>query len=1117
MRQIVVVMVVLGLAVTLGWGAGSPKAAGPSVADGYKSPTVVVPYAHTKPTIDGTIHDEEWQGAVSFRALQTTSHAVSLRQTRFWFTWDEDTLYVAMRSPLRPGERVQQSLRRRVRDINVVFDDSYEIWLDVGGKDPGTGLISFVQFLCNYAGARLDTLHLPSVGNSRMGYETGWEPKNRITENNEWEWELAIPRQSIYLDQPLTDGFKFTCLVARNYKRPWEQNSFEGTSTFAVNETHSHFVLSKNAPAVHLLGVGDPKERTLGIDLAAFGSAGDDKIAWRYVSDSGVEKTGVVAVKKGETTRIQPQLALEPAAEKPTGKFRITVSSADGKTTYLDWAASNAYGVRKDLPETLDDLGDVVKLTAALNPVHDYVRVMGDFIQYDARAAIAAVRARILDAQGTELATESMKIDEIAYVEGSLQLRDLPYGTYKVELTCLDADGEEILTRDVAVEKKDHEKSFPWWNTPHGNIERVIEPWTPVTYEKGTFGVWGRSMQLGTCGLPARVTTQGMEILAAPAKLVAETPDGKTCVATAAGEPRVVSQTEHRTVVSSDGRIGSLNVTSDVQVEFDGMYKVTMTLTPDKPMTVKSLRVVLPYTHEAADYVHAAGEGIRTGYYYGFLPKEGQGSIWDCKTVTSQPMVVGSFIPYLWIGTTKGGLCWFADSDQGWVPSNTTPAIEIRRDGDRSTDLVLNLISEEFTIDAPRTITFAFQASPVKQMHKGWRESKWWCGHTFYDFAGSGSTIWQAIPYPRDVEKSKAMVEQFHKQNKLAVPYFIHQTLPPNLVPEMKYFGDEWRTSISECLYYGKTLTDYMVHSYAEWAKSCGIDGYYVDNMRPVVCDNLKAGRGYTLPDGRVQPTYQMFSTREYFLRIRAAFLEQGKSGNIVLHMTNNMILPWVGPADIAYDGEHYVIYESMEKDFMDFWTLERMRVDYPGQWGVAVNFMAEYQGPWDPVRYEKVWRAYIGMVILHDALPYGNDGYNRAASIKAGRVPFGITEDDVEFVGYWVPDSGLKCDSKDVYLAAWKRPGKLLLAVVNTGETADAQVALDPAKLGLGDPKAWKVTDTEAQSKVQGKYDPKTKTREVVWDGSAAPAITHDAAGTLTVPVDRHDFRHILIETGQE
>jgi len=193
------------------WGNAMAGEEGASVREDYRRPTVVVPYASSKPVIDGVIHDEEWQGAAGVRALQTTRHQISVRQTRFWFTWDEDNLYMAMRSPLRPGERVVQNLRRRGREVNVVFDDSYEIWLDIGATDAKTGLECFYQFLCNYAGARYDTLHLPSVGNSRLGYNTEWEPRNRINEElNAWEWELVIPRESIYQDKPFTDGYELT-------------------------------------------------------------------------------------------------------------------------------------------------------------------------------------------------------------------------------------------------------------------------------------------------------------------------------------------------------------------------------------------------------------------------------------------------------------------------------------------------------------------------------------------------------------------------------------------------------------------------------------------------------------------------------------------------------------------------------------------------------------------------------------------------------------------------------------------------------------------------------------------------------------------------------------------
>ena len=125
-----------------------------SVADDYKVPTITVPYAWHKPTLDGIVHDDEWQDAVSFSALQTTNHAVSPRQTRFWMMWDADNIYLAMRSPLRPGERLIQALRQTDKDVNVVFDDSYEIWLDVGSHSPD-GQPVFFQYLSNFAGARL--------------------------------------------------------------------------------------------------------------------------------------------------------------------------------------------------------------------------------------------------------------------------------------------------------------------------------------------------------------------------------------------------------------------------------------------------------------------------------------------------------------------------------------------------------------------------------------------------------------------------------------------------------------------------------------------------------------------------------------------------------------------------------------------------------------------------------------------------------------------------------------------------------------------------------------------------------------------------------------------------
>jgi hypothetical protein len=584
-----------------------------------------------------------------------------------------------------------------------------------------------------------------------------------------------------------------------------------------------------------------------------------------------------------------------------------------------------------------------------------------------------------------------------------------------------------------------------------------------------------------------------------------------------------------------------------VRAEFDGMYKVTMTLTPKQPTAVKSLRVVLPYAEAMAEYIHACTSEIRSGYWYGFTPA-GTGRVWASTDLGDKTMKVGSFIPYIWLGSTPGGLCWFADGDQGWLPNDQTPAIEIQRNAKGRVDLVFNLISSAATLDAPRTITFALQASPVKQMHQGWREDKWWCGDTFKNYAHDQNLIFASTPFvvPAYLEKSKAMVAAQHKSGLPAVPYFIHTLLPGQLVPELNSFREQWDSS-GKWLCYGGSLNDYMIHRWSEFAEQAGVDGYYSDNIAPLACDNIEHGCGYKLPDGRVQPTFKMFGTREYFLRSRAAFQEQRGSSKLVLHMTNNQIIPWIGAADVAYDGEHYVIYPEMKKDFMDFWSLERMRVDYPGQWGVAINFMHEYQGDWGPADLHRVMRAYFASVTLHDALPTGNHN-GHARNLMEMRAKFGIGADDVRFLPYW-EKTGLTAAGKDIKLAGWLRPGKLLLLVANFGEQQTAQVTLDLAKLGWAG-KTVSVTDAEAGYKQQSNRrvqksaeeltadkarheqaeaartakNPKSKPKPykekpwkdvplVVWDGDEnKPAQLNGT--TLTVPVARHNYRLLIVES---
>ena len=171
----------------------------------YKHPVAVIPYAWEKPTIDGVVDDAEWQGAFSQRALRTLGGQLSPRQARFWMMWDEENLYLAMRDPLRPGERPLQAYRTRERrgpELDVIYDDCFEIWLSAGASDPLTGQADCTaQFLANIFGTVNDGLLHPGINGyhkpTELSYDTGWEPKSRLTDKNEWEMEMVIPRASL--------------------------------------------------------------------------------------------------------------------------------------------------------------------------------------------------------------------------------------------------------------------------------------------------------------------------------------------------------------------------------------------------------------------------------------------------------------------------------------------------------------------------------------------------------------------------------------------------------------------------------------------------------------------------------------------------------------------------------------------------------------------------------------------------------------------------------------------------------------------------------------------------------------------------------------------------------
>ena len=103
--------------------------------------------------------------------------------------------------------------------------------------------------------------------------------------------------------------------------------------------------------------------------------------------------------------------------------------------------------------------------------------------------------------------------------------------------------------------------------------------------------------------------------------------------------------------------------------------------------------------------------------------RRARGLVWDSTSRTA----AGSAISSLTCGSAaKGGICFFADSDNGWVTNigkeNQSPCLTLtRKDGVLT--LGIHLVQKAITLTEPRTIVLELMASPAEAMLDDWRTS----------------------------------------------------------------------------------------------------------------------------------------------------------------------------------------------------------------------------------------------------------------------------------------------------------------------------------------------------------------------------------------------------------
>ncbi len=518
-----------------------------------------------------------------------------------------------------------------------------------------------------------------------------------------------------------------------------------------------------------------------------------------------------------------------------------------------------------DVPGGLADLKPA--LTVALKPDYFGRRLETGLkpahldAAWQQRLPQATVRLTVVDPAGTviheqtgPLADQPVSITVTAWLDGD----------YRATAT-LTAAGETL-----AGETRITKPPTPWLpKATDWRADRVLAPWTPLRLRDNTVTFWNGEVSLPGA-LPAQIAVAGQGLLAGPVRLVANT------VATW-DAPKAVESEPFRVAVTGSGKLATLTATYQTLMEFDGLVRSDITLTPPAAgFELPALSLEIPLRAE-----------IATFYRNPF-----------CQQFDGKSLDEKEFIPYAWLGNEQRGLSWFMESSANWRQGKDQPAMTIRRE--REAVIVrLRLISEPTRITAPITYTFGFEPTPVRPPNPGLYDLRFASGPQFkgsnyfvYGWATQISAL-NATLIAREPEVERRLVDGWRAAGKHNLDYSCVQCTA-NLSPEYLFFGEEWNQPYGGSFSGYKRVPDNAPYSmvavcpnssfpeYLLWCVRQNLendwsDGIYTDIDGAIACDNRLHGCGFTDAFGRSGRSWPLYAHRGVSRRLYTLCQNHGK------------------------------------------------------------------------------------------------------------------------------------------------------------------------------------------------------------------------------------------------
>jgi len=1009
-----------------------------------------IPRLKQAPKINGIIEAGEWDAAVMVPSTTGANGAnMSVRPASVYFLgWDAEFIYMAQRMPLRDGELPRRLNRKPKHDSVDPWETVVEFYIDRDGNG-SHGLPARYQFMGNATGNRWDVESQYSIGQQVYEWNGDWQYGQRVTPDGKfWETEMAIPRKTVYAAEPLKDGDRWKVGFAASLQDPWQWSGFYG---HGVNAT-----FRDAAPVVR---ISHPERgllaKRMSFDAEVVNTTAQPLSAelvarlWdpRAPTNSQVvlEKRIPVSLAPGERLAQTMDEDASAAVDRRTYRYTVMLLKGDQSLYTVNLGVSYNYP-ENTMGAKVERKKEPFVLKPTFYPLANLLKVIVDKFDMPNREATVKTQFEVLPPAGGK----PVAMGEISRFDCEEGFASLPLpaalapGVYTCKAVMRDAAGNAVAENTATFERKDHAKEFPWLGNTLGLEEKVPRNFEPVSVERGVLKGYLKEIRLDGGALPASVKARGEELLAKAVHLRG----------VAAGAPFVASPTRKgarsreakptRAAFAGSSSGGGIKADVAYALEYDGTARVEMTLAPARagqPVKLDGLQLVIPFRPEAATHFMVNGNHMRQSNRAGLLPGDGKpGVLWKSTEMKAQKMTLGSFIPIAHLGNLNAGMTWFADSDRGWWPSDKRAAVEIVRATDGTIELVCNLAAEPVTLDAPRTIVFGLCTVPVRAVTE-YRSTE----HTIGFGHEQESHRWDpkktpgrvyARMYPDDLDKFRTWVEGVHARGNLEKCY-VENSPADYWAHEYAYFQAEWESPFS------RSAADSKVYWTDKFVRETQLDGYYFDNIFCRLQTDPVGTSAYVLPDGRVQPGYDLWNGREYFRRILLTFEKYRDPSAIVFHNTDFQFAPIMGYADLVMGGEN-PLPGTGTPDYMDMWPRDWMDVMHnPTLWGYRIAHLYHKPsinnelGEGDIDLSMKSHRTVMASMLVHGCDFWFGLDYKQFMQSKFAM--FKALPGEMEFIPSWRAAGRFKVagNEPDVDVAVWRKPGALVIVVANCAKTA--------------------------------------------------------------------------------